>query len=473
MKTKYFFLILFLVFSISTNGLYSQDDIIGKWWGNIDVMKTKLIIIILFQKEDNKYEGSIDIPQQSVKNYTLSEIEFDKKIVRFILDVPNGKAEFDGKYFKDSILGDFRQSGISGTFFLSRVTDVIKPEVTEKPPYIEEEVVFYNGDVKLAGTLTLPEYPGKHPAVIMITGSGPQDRNEEILGFKHFQIIADYFTRNGIAVLRYDDRGVGESKGKTIDESTTEEFADDVLQAFQFLKSRKDINPEAIGLCGHSEGGIVAPLAASKNPEIAFIICMAGTGVTGEEVIIEQMKQILKAEEVPEEEINKEIELLKKMTQAAKTDTGWEELKTEIIKTKKESFEKMPEEERKKIKDENKFIEITTEAEISQLKTPWFKFFITYNPVPALEKVKCPVLLLFGGLDFKVLVDQNLKPMTEALERGGNKDVTIKVFETGNHSFQDAKTGSMSEYEVLPKEFMPGFLEFMKDWILQRVSVSR
>jgi dipeptidyl aminopeptidase/acylaminoacyl peptidase len=170
-------------------------------------------------------------------------------------------------------------------------------------PYNAEEVTFTNDGNTFAGTLTFPKTEGKHPAVVLITGSGAQDRDENIIGFKIFEVIADHLTQNGIAVLRYDDRGIGGTTGKTVDQSTTEDFAGDVIAAVQYLKTRDNINPSEIGLLGHSEGGIVAPIAAGKSTDIAFIILMAGTGVKGIDIVLEQAQLIMKADKAKDEEI--------------------------------------------------------------------------------------------------------------------------------------------------------------------------
>lgn len=455
------------------NSSLSQEDIDGRWEGSISIMNTELGIIVNFDTDNDSLTGTIDIPQQNASNLPLSNIRFNFPKLSFVLEIPTGNAEFDGEIIQDSIKGSFQQSGIKGTFNLAKSSvdtlDILENEVL---PYIEEEVVFHNGDIKLSGTLTLPEYPGRHPAVVMITGSGPQDRNEEIYGFKIFKIIADHFTKNGIAVLRYDDRGVGESTGN-ISESTTEDFAGDVTEAVKYLQTRNDIRHDYIGLCGHSEGGIIAPLVASQYKDIAFIILMAGTGVTGEEVVLEQTELILKAEGMEDEEIKVSLEQSKKLFSHLKSGKEKDEIISELKKQVLESYEDIPKEQKELITDKDEYADKIAKSKYEQLTSTWMSYFLSYDPVPALEKVTCPVLMLFSELDLQVSVVQNEKPMVAALVRGNNKDYEVKTFPKANHLFQTANTGSPSEYADLPKEFVPGFLDFITSWILERFSVSR
>jgi len=467
---------IFLVF-ISFAILRAQPVVEGDWNGAIKIMGQELEIITHFKLGDAGISGTIDIPPQGVFGLKLSNFVHKHPDFSFELEVPNGTAKFDGQFSGDSIAGKFLQAGIEGTFYLTPgVTITPKKETEEKReklPYKEEEVSFTNGENVFAGTLTLPEYPGKHPAVVMITGSGAQNRDEELVGFKPFKIISDHLTRNGIAVLRYDDRGFGKSTGKTVRESTTEDFAYDVIEAVKYLQTRNDINPEQVGLIGHSEGGIVGPLTASKYGKIAFVICIAGTGVNGEEIIMEQTRLIEIANNTPEEVVKDDQIIMKKMLKLLMS----EEDKKWVIDTLKNiqlaEYEKLSEEQKSEIKDKNEWAESYAKSVISQFDNPWMRYFLQYDPAPALEKTKCPVLLLFGELDLQVAPSQNLEPMKKALEKGGNKDFEIKTFPKANHLFQEAGTGSPNEYATLEKKFIDGFLDYVSGWVLKRVTVAR
>jgi len=198
-----------LLFSLLLNTSIAQDTIDGEWSGCLSIMGTDLNITAEFTTVDDSITGSMDIPQQNVYDLPLTDINYDFPKISFVLEIPTGNVKFEGEITQDSIAGSFVQIGVKGYFYLSRSTGLEQEKTIPKPEvhdFIEEEVTFNNGDIILSGTLTLPKYPGKHPAVVMITGSGPQNRDEEIYGFKIFKLIAEHFTNNGIAVLRYDDR---------------------------------------------------------------------------------------------------------------------------------------------------------------------------------------------------------------------------------------------------------------------------
>jgi pimeloyl-ACP methyl ester carboxylesterase len=439
-------------------------------------MGQELGITVKFETGPDSIRGTIDIPQQNAANLQLIDINFTSPKVYFVLPAAQSQAVFDGELQGDSITGKFTQAGLEGTFRILKFADGIiedKHNNVDHVPYKQEEVTFMNGDIKLAGTLTIPYEKGKHPAIVMITGSGPQNRDEELLGFKPFQIIADYMTRHGIAVLRYDDRGVGSSTGKSVDQYTTADFASDVTEAVKYLKTRSDINPGQIGLMGHSEGGIIAPMVASKSKDVAFIVLMAGTGVKGIDILQEQTKKIILASGGTENDVKENSILLDLIYSAIQNDTGWSKVTGQIKKSMLESYDRMTEEEKKNIKDKDEYINNMAEVQLNRCKSPWMKYFIDYDPVYALGKVKCPVLLLFGDLDLQVPPSQNRKPMEEALKKGVCPEFETVVFPKANHLFETAITGAPEEYSTLPKEFTNGFLSSVSKWILKRVTVVK
>ena len=466
---KLFLIVPILILFLHTS-VQAQKDIKGDWNGYIDLTTSKLEIIVKFTHDDTGYNGSIDIPAQSAYGLKLSKVVYNAPDISFVLEVPNAPANFKGVHLGDSISGEFLQAGFKGTFYLSskpREEDKEKSDASFK----EEEVKFSNGDITFAGTLTLPLKEGKHPAAILITGSGPQNRDENILGFKIFKIIAEHLSTNGIAVLRYDDRGVAESTGKSVDESTSEEFAEDVSAAMEFLKKRNDINPEQIGLIGHSEGGIVAPLTASKRTDVAYIVSIAGTGVNGAEIILEQTKLISLANGEDSARVNKDYDETKVALYMIVNGASGEELKSLIKKSAEEQFDNLGETEKSKITDKSEWVNEKTDNAYKTLTSTWMKYFLKHDPAETWKKITCPVLALFGGLDLQVSVLQNEEPVRLALTEAGNKDFEIKVFPKANHLFQEAKTGSTSEYSVLKKEFIDGFLDYILDWISKRVTV--
>lgn len=465
---KKFRFFIFILFVILPKLFYSQTEIDTSWNGTIDIMVQKLGIGVKFISEGKELKAFIDIPEQGAKNVPLEKVSFNNPKIHFELPAGPGLAVFEGLYYGDSIGGTFTQAGFTGRFHLVR--GEIKTEQTvidpSTLPYNSEEITFYNDGNTFAGTLTYPKEEGKKfPAVVLITGSGAQNRDEEILGFKIFGKIADHLTRNGIAVLRYDDRGVGGSKGKSVNESTTEDFAGDVAAAVELLKTKEYVNPMGIGLLGHSEGGIVAPIVAGKTNDIAFMILMAGTGVKGIDVVKEQSKLIMKADNTPEDDITGYIVMINLIYETLVKDGNIKELEEQLEKNVSDSYEKMSAEEKKTIKNKDEYVKQTVKQTIAQFSSKWMKYFLSHDPSYALEKVTCPVLMLFGGKDMQVIVSQNQKPMEDALKKAGNSNYTTRIYPDANHLFQEAGTGSPNEYGQLPKEFVPGFLDDITEWI--------
>ena len=338
-------------------------------------------------------------------------------------------------------------------------------------PSHSEEVTFQSGDIVKAGTLTMPKKPGRHPAVVMLTGSGPMNRDQELFGWKMFRDIADHFTRHGLAVLRSDDRGVGGSTGSTF-ESTTTDFANDALAAVRYLQSRSDINGRQIGLCGHSEGGAVGPLAASQSRDVAFVVAMAGFSAPGLDIALKQLDLNARAMGVPEKKNRARLDNIQtaiKMIRQGRDKAAVIPFVREIAAF---DIEFMPEPQRKRIKDLDAFLKKKTNSLYDQYTSPWFRFFIRYNPAPALEKMTCPLLAIFGGRDVQVPAELNEKALLHSLLKGKHQDFTVKVFPRANHVFQKANTGSESEYPELPKQFVPGFLDYMTAWIIPRVDIA-
>jgi pimeloyl-ACP methyl ester carboxylesterase len=311
----------------------------------------------------------------------------------------------------------------------------------------------------LAGTLSIPEGDGPFPAVILITGSGSQNRNEELMGHKPFWVIADYLSRNGIAVLRYDDRGVGQSQNSS-SPSTSADFAIDVESAFNYLKTNPKINPKVIGLAGHSEGGLIAPMAAAADDGIAFIISLAGTGVTGEQILYRQNYDLNKASGMQEKELKAAISMSRKMYAVLKKEPDNKKATDEMTAIMKKALtrQKTSPEDIKKSLD-------GFPASAAVLTSPWYRYFLITNPADYWKKVKCPVLALNGERDLQVAADINLPAIDKALKSGGNQSVKIMKLPELNHHFQHCKTGLPSEYGEIEETFSPEVLKIMSDWI--------
>jgi pimeloyl-ACP methyl ester carboxylesterase len=337
-----------------------------------------------------------------------------------------------------------------------------EPEVPV--PYDVEDVSFQNGDVTLAGTLTLPPTEGRHPAVVLVTGSGPQNRDESLGGgiaIKPFRLLADALTRAGVAVLRYDDRGVGKSTG-TFSTATLSDFADDAEAAVRYLLTRDDIDPNRVGLLGHSEGGLVAAMLGARNQDLDFIISLAGPGVNGRDVLRVQNQRILEAEGATQENIDAQLAFVEKLFGALDDPQEIERLVYDRVL---EQLNALPADKRAAIGDPEQYARAQAKAAAQQYSAASFASFVKYDPAPDWAQTKVPVLAIFGGKDVQVDAAQNAPAVAAALARAGNEDHEIVVLPQANHLFQAAQTGGLAEYAKLPAEFTPDLLPTIVDWL--------
>ncbi|MBA3062144.1 MAG: alpha/beta fold hydrolase [Atribacteria sp.] len=442
----------------------------GIWEGKLEAPGVELRIVFKISKgPDGTLTATLDSPDQGVTGIPVEEVIFKDNTLR--LEVKSVGGIYEGKVSEDFLVieGEWKQSGQTLPLTVKRVdkaVEILRPQEPKKPyPYIEEELVYENKEagITLAGTLTLPPGKGPFPAVLLITGSGPQDRNETIFNHCPFLVLADYLTRQGVAVLRVDDRGVGKSTGD-FSQATSEDFALDVLAGIEYLKTRKEINPKQIGLIGHSEGGLIAPMVAVKSPDVAFIVLMAGTGLTGEEILYLQSDLISKAMGVNEEEIAKSRQFNEKIFSVIKGEEDNEIAKERLRQMVMAYLAELSDEEKDWISDPEEYLK----AQLQNLLSPWSRFFLTYDPKPTLSKVKCPVLAINGEKDFQVPPKENLSAIEEALKAGDNKNFTIKELPDLNHLFQTAQTGLPSEYAKIEETISPNALKLIGDWILEQ-----
>ncbi len=462
------FITIILTTLLLTNPISSQDinkNILpGSWLGKLSVQGIELRLVYNLRLNDkDSLIATLDSPDQGAKNIPLGQVILaDKKLT---IKAPLLSGEYNGTITGDSTIeGVWTQRGVNYTVNLKKLKIpffINRPQEPKPPfPYTSEDVTFTNDkfNIKLAGTLTIPSGTGPFKAVIMITGSGAQNRNEELMGHKPFLVIADYLTRHGIAVLRYDDRGVGGSQG-VYSEATSADLATDAEAAFNFLKCNPKINPDKIGFVGHSEGGLIAAIVAASNPAVGFIVSLAGPGVSGEEIILRQTADISRVSGVKESDIKESIETNKKVYAILKKEKDNKKAEAMIV----DLFRKT--QEKKKMSEED------TEKAVNQLKMSfganqytWYRYFIMTNPSTFWEKVKCPVLALNGDKDLQVAADENLPSIKKALKN--NKSVKIVLLPGLNHLFQHCKTGLPAEYNTIEETFSPDALKIMSDWIL-------
>lgn len=454
------------------SSMLSAQSVVGDWYGTLTFSGVNLRLVFHIQEEGDELTATMDSPDQGANGIAVKTATFDGN--ELTLELPQLGAKYTGKL-------DASGRQLEGTFQQSGATIPLNMELKEeappgpkrpqepKPPFpYRQEMVKYDNPaapgVTLAGTLTIPEGEGPFPAVILISGSGGQDRDETLLGHKPFLVIADHFTRQGIAVLRFDDRGIGESTGN-FQAATSADFATDVQAGFDFLKTHSDIDNKKIGLVGHSEGGLIAPMVAAENKEVAFIVLMAGPGVSGEEILLLQQALLSRAAGSSEEMIKATRKFtLKAFKEIRKTD-DMERLQPKLTKYAKKQTRNLSEEEMTQLGGD---IEAMVAQQLAMLNSPWFRFFLGYEPATSLQRVDCPVLAINGEKDLQVDAEQNLPAIAKALEKGGNKQYRTVVLPKLNHLFQHTETGSAAEYATIEETFAPEALELMTDWIQQQ-----
>lgn len=452
---KLFTLSFFLLFSLVS----SAQDISGDWTGEVEIPSGKLGFVFHLTKEGNGYSATMDIPKQGLSSSKAESATFIDSVLK--ITFPVFKMEYSGRLNqKNEFTGNLSQAGNGVPLGLKRGNIKLNRPQEPVPPfsYYSENVTFQSlaDKINLKGTLTLPKKEGKYPVVIIISGSGPQDRNGTMFGHKLYWVIADQLTKNGIGVLRFDDRGAGESGGK-VEQTTIETNSADVKGAIAYLKTRKDIIVSKIGLIGHSIGGIIAPKVASETKDINYMILMAGPGLDGDKLMLSQKAASERLLGIPEEQIMQGQELIKgayDIVINSKSDTAG--IKAEVTAYFKEKIGTMvPESQISSITEQ-----ITGNEVLSLIQS---------KPAQYLSKVKCPVLAINGSKDFQVPAKDNLAAIKKALENGGNTKVETSEMESLNHLFQESKTGALTEYVEIEQTISPVALNAMTLWLLQQV----
>jgi pimeloyl-ACP methyl ester carboxylesterase len=436
-------------------------------------MNVRLVLRVA-KSESGNLTAKLDSIDQGATNLIIDTISQIGNSLRFEARALGVSYEGTLNENATEIVGQLKQGPGTLPLVFKRTdsaTSLSRPQDPQKPyPYIEEEVTYENkkDGVRLAGALTLPRGTGLHPAVLLITGSGPQDRNETVAGHRPFLVLADHLTRSGIAVLRVDDRGVGGSSAGA-PTATSENYAGDVMAGIEYLKSRKEINAGQIGLIGHSEGGMIAPMVAVRSKDVAFIVLMAGLGQTGEDVIYTQTQLIQKAGGASSDTIAQTVLALKRAFTILKAEADNTIAERRIREALASQIVGMNAEQRKAFAP----LEETIKAQLPMYLLPWFRYFIVYDPAGTLSQVKIPVLAINGELDLQASAKENLALIDSALRKGGNKDYSIVALPKLNHLFQTSQTGTVAEYERNEETIAPIALNMISDWILLRTTIVR
>ena len=422
MKNLIFTIVLILC-SFSTL-IAQQKDIVGIWEGEMNMMDKELFIIFRITENDGKFKGTIDIPAQAIVEHAVSSIKWKQDTI--ILSVFGATYTAVLKNNKQGLEGTWLQNGKSFPLVMERKTEencfrYNRPQEPKTPfGYKTEDVVYENkkAGINLAGTLSIPKGEGPFPAVILVSGSGPQNRDEELVKHKPFLVIADYLTKNGYAVLRYDDRGIGESQGN-FQTATTADFTTDAISAYDYLKGRDDIDKKKIGVCGHSEGGMVAQMMAAKlKKKLAFAIFLAAPGMNVDRLMLLQNEIIFIKSGVEEEMVDLMLNIYTKVFTILQAVDDPAESAVQI----REVYEDMTANMSEKKKNEYGLNSAAINASLIQHNSPWFRYFISYKPEQYVKKIKSPLLILNGENDVQVVYKENVDNLDALLTKYKHKD---------------------------------------------------
>lgn len=450
--------LLFLCLTLVVTSLSAQE-VIGTWKGSLSVQGTELPIVVRIWQEDGTYKALMDSPQQNAIGIKVESVKYENKML--YISVPSLAVTIAGTISGTTYSANFTQGNIELPLVMDRTstsaTICRKQEPLPPYPYHTEEVKFPSVDsgVELNGTLTLPKESGKYPAVVLVSGSGTQNRDEELLGHKPFKVIADYLTRQGIVVLRYDDR---EFTSKKYEGATSRNYANDALGAVTFLKSHGSVDIERIGIIGHSEGGTIAFMCAAESKDIDFIVSLAGMTVAGDKCLMAQNRRAIAAAGFSAEIQQKSLDVIQ---------TIFDETKRREIADIQQSAKEIVAEAltQHSAKDIPQPLIANFEQTLHSM-TAWMKFFLSYDPIGDIKQIKCPVLALNGSLDVQVLADDNLNVLKSAPNL--QKLLTAKKYEGLNHLFQPCATGDVSEYASIEQTISEEVLSDIAEWILRQ-----
>jgi pimeloyl-ACP methyl ester carboxylesterase len=474
MKTLMKFLLLSLLTLCfqKANSQITSEHLVGSWLGVLNAGAVELRLVFnISVSEGDSLKATLDSPDQGATGVPLGEVVLRGDSVR--IEGPLLAAFYIGKATSDStILGEWHQAGRVFDLNLDRQETAFvlnRPQEPVPPyPYREEEVSFQNESqgFLLGGTLTIPEGEGPFPAVVLVTGSGSQNRDEEIFGHKPFKVIADHLTRRGIAVLRYDDRGVGSSGGSPAG-STSLDNAGDARSAFEYLLKRDEIEKSEIGIIGHSEGGMIVFMLASGYDDIAFIVSLAGPGVKGKNILLDQSDYINRLSGVEEAYLKDNRIVMGKVFDLMASTESYEKWAEEVTNFTGEYYSQ--EASGNYTTEEIEQARKNILGSVPGASYPWMRYFVMFDPGPLFAKITCPVLALNGEKDCQVMPEENIKAIKEGLLAAGNTHVTAMILPGLNHLFQNCETGLPNEYGTIEETFDPGALEIISEWILSQV----
>lgn len=424
----------------------AAQTLVGDWQGNLVITESqKMQMVVHITKGDDGYKATIDVPAQKQFGMPFNKVEVTENKIQLAMDMANMK--YSGTLKGNQLVGTYSQGAFSAPLNLEQAKQVVNrvkrpQEPTGSVPYLVEQVKFDNQAAghQLAGTLTVPKGEVKSVA-ILLSGSGPSSRDADVAGHKVFLVLADKLSRQGIAVLRYDDRGVGESGGdfKT---ATSADFASDANAAYRFVKAQQQFSELQVGLIGHSEGGLIAAIAGAQNKAIDYVVSLAGPGTSGAQILIDQSYHIQQMRGVDKATLEKDDKAQKEMVYAIAKGISATELA--------------------KLMQSHGMSEQQAKAQSGQMTSPWFEYFVKTDPKQFLSQLKMPMLALNGELDAQVLADKNIDGIKQAVNSG---KLTSKTYPGLNHLFQPATTGLPNEYGQIETTFSEQVIDDIANWI--------
>ena len=444
-------ILLSILFAFMAMSAHAQIE--GYWKGEIDLGVQKLETAFDIKAIENGYSATFDVPAQGAFDIPVDEVSFQNGQLQLKMNAMD--ASYSGTLKDSGIEGNFTQRGMTFPLNLAKAEKKEQKKARPQDPlppfkYHIEEVTFVNekeGNT-LVGTLTIPKGEGPFPALVLVSGSGQQDRDEELMNHRPFWVIADYCALHGIAVLRYDDRGVGGSEGE-VKNATSMDFSFDAEAAFDYLRNRKEINASKVGILGHSEGGIINFMVSARRPEVAFLVSLAGPAVNGIEVLKEQQAAILRASGMSEEMVQFSGNANAQIFDIIEASSSREEADSLL---------------RQLVKGWG-YNEELTEQTVGQMASPWMYYFLRYDPTEAIVKTNCPALLLNGSKDLQVIVSQNFPAYEKIIAEHGKTNLTLRELPDLNHLFQHCETGSPNEYFTIEETISPEVLEMIVGFV--------
>ncbi len=454
----YFLAITLIILMTIPTRSQNQDRFTGSWAGTLNAGGQELRTVFHIQKQGDSLSATMDSPDQGAKGIPVARVHTKRDSLTLRVKVAGGTYKGLIKKGDTVIEGNWEQRGRSFPLTLSPASEAdmsrpARPQHPEPPyPYKEEKLRIQHPDAgfELTGTLTLPEGDGPFPGLVLVSGSGPQSRDSKVAGHKLFHVLADHLTRQGFAVLRYDERGVGESGG-SFEGATTKDLAGDAAAVVRKLREHASIDQEQVGILGMSEGGLIAPMVHDKMEQLDFMVLMGGPAVPGSKILVEQKARIVSASApgVDPDSIRKAQRELMAAVKKGEDSASVAEHAKPILKEQGLAGDRL-------------------NSQLAQLTSPWFRYFVNYDPKPSLEKVDVPTLALYGSKDLQVPPQQNAEPMQNALGKSPSEDFTVKTLEGLNHLMQPAETGSPNAYSKIETTMDPKALEAVSGWLRER-----